>query len=131
MKKNRKIEIAHDWLRNLKAVKKLSNDTLGDIIDYSNTGLGKALKVNSLKYEQIRLITIAYNLENDFEENFNSNESCFSELIQDYPKVELMGLHLKKYHEHYLKTDPTYEMFLDNIASIKAMKMIKDLYSKS
>lgn len=94
--KNEEIMNSHQWLRDLKASKKISNTELGDIIGYSNTGLGKALRKETLSYEQIRIIAIHYGLMNEFDNYFshlpsvkNAELTSIEDIISDKVYLKL------------------------------------------
>lgn len=130
MEKEEKIKISHEWLRKLKAINKLSNKEIASIIKYSDTGLRKALNNETLSYEQIELIAMHYNVLNELESNFNNYSGLKSSNI-DLRNISSIGLHLKENHEYYMNTDPAYQMFIENIATKKALELVKGMISKS
>lgn len=65
MDSNENILKAHDWLREFKKYKRLSNKEIGSCINYSDTGILKALKNNTLGLEQIQVIAKKYDALNE------------------------------------------------------------------
>ncbi len=56
MNKDKKTILAHSWLNEIKAMNKLSYSYLGKLINYSDVGMSKALKNNTLSLVQIEII---------------------------------------------------------------------------
>ena len=79
MKKQEKILLAHSWVRELKAAKKISNKTLGECIQYSDTGIRKALNKETLQLEQIKMIAVCFGMEDDFNVKVHDLNGSFSE----------------------------------------------------
>lgn len=133
MEKNQKLIIAHDWLRSLKASKNLSNSHIGQLIGYSNTGIGKALKFNTLSFEQIKVIADKEGALNDFNRNFYENNNSPLDILNDEYIVlpKNIGEYLFKNHDKLMAADTSYEMFIRKIAAEEGLKMIKDLLPKN
>ena len=74
MKKSEDIISAHNWLNSIKAMHKLSYTYLGAFIKYSDVGLSKALKNNTLSLIQINIIKNGLLKDRKIESN-NSNIS--------------------------------------------------------
>jgi len=120
---------AHDWLREFKKYKRLSNKELGSHINYSDTGVLKALKNNTLGLEQIQVIASKYdslnNLNNKLD-NFNISSNPF---VEKYIEPKNIGAWLIENHEILMKKDSIYKMFVENIvkdASINSLKTMRE-----
>lgn len=117
---------AHAWIKRIKASKKLSYTVLGNYIGYTEAGISKALKKTTLSYEQIEIIAKKLNLQKEFISNF-SNKNKLTALIKEYEANNQLGVYLNKVHEQKLKSDPTYEMFIEKLVAEKAMEKLKEL----
>ncbi|MCF6348036.1 MAG: hypothetical protein L3J20_07025 [Flavobacteriaceae bacterium] len=82
MKKGENIILAHDWLNKIKATNKLSYSYLGKFIKYSDVGMSKALKNNTLSLFQIDIIKKGLLNDDEIDSN-NSNISNQSKGAED------------------------------------------------
>jgi len=100
MNKDEKIIKAHDWIKEIKAINNLSYSYLGMFINYSDVGISKALKNNTLSLIQIEIIKKG--LLNDG--NIDSNKSNFSN--QDALNIE----------DVYLEEDGKFKFSISEIS---------------
>lgn len=128
MENHQTILKAHAWLRELKALKNLNYDYIAGIIGYSGVGVSKALKNETFKLEQIKVIAKHEGVLDDFEMKVMGIDGVM-EPMAEYASGKNLGVFLNKNHEALLNSDATYQMWFDKMVSLEAMKMIKDLIS--
>ncbi|WNH09996.1 hypothetical protein [Thalassobellus suaedae] len=128
MEKENKILKAHEWLRNLKASKNISNKLLGSHIKYSDTGMGKALKKETLDLEQIEVIATHYNLLEDLKTNLSNLDNEKEGSVEMNLIEGSVGLYLNKHHNRLMKTDSSYKLFIEKIAAFEAVRIMKDSF---
>jgi len=90
MKKGGNIISAHDWLNKVKATNKLSYTYLGGFIKYSDVGMSKALKNNTLSLIQIDIIKKGLLNDGKIDAN-NSNISNKYEVVAENIYLEENG----------------------------------------
>ncbi|WP_299116855.1 hypothetical protein [uncultured Winogradskyella sp.] len=117
----------YQWLRELKASERLSFGKLGSFIDYSDVGFSKAMRNETLSYEQVKIIAKKVNKLKEFED-FVSNYSNFDDLsleenskayeaekeqykVKDYKELLDLGLKVVANYEELKKLDIVKNLF--------------------
>lgn len=69
-----KIEEIHNWLIGIRKINRLSYKSLGEVINYSDSGFKKALLAHRLSINQIETIIKHFQLQKDYSEKFGKLE---------------------------------------------------------
>lgn len=103
-----------EWLRRLKLIHRISYDAIGQAIGYSGVGTSKAIKNETLSFDQIKEIAEKTGYKEDFDKHFqtgtnkviSSEELRFEDLIakrviEDIKPylVEFQEAHVNRSHE--------------------------------
>lgn len=122
-----------DWLKKLKAEKKLSYTKLGEIIKYTDVGISKAIKNNTLSIDHVFIIAKEFGEEENLQKHIeNQTNSLVSKKKFDFKDLteDELSLNLLEHQDRVLNNE-VMKILIDRIAMSKYKDyLIKDIKSK-